>query len=121
MTTTPPKLNAKRCEGLIIESGGFRRRWIDEITLQVHGKAPRTLRGAKLPDTVVINTGGSQEAETVLEFFCERTPRPLVVHTLPVERLPWPNGRDAVNGIIAVIAFQVLLALVDAVARAMPN
>jgi hypothetical protein len=120
MNLTPPKPKVKRCDGLIIENGGFRRRWIDEITLHVHGKVPRTLRGEKLPVALVLNTGASQEAETVLEFFYEKVPRPLVVQTLPVERPSGPNGRDALVGIAAVIAFQVLLAFADAIAKAAP-
>ena len=119
MTNTSQQAKAKRCEGFIIENGGFRRRWIDEITLHVPGSVPKTLRGAKLPSAVVINTGASQEAKTVLEFFCEKVPSPVVVNKLFVERSPGLNGRDVAVGIAAVIATQVLLAFVNAVAKAM--
>ena len=118
MTNSPLKAKAKRCEGLIIENGGFRRRWIDEITLHVPGSLPKTLRGDKLPNVVVLNTGASQEAQTVLEFFSEKV-TPVVVNKLFVARQPGLNGRDAAVGIAAVVVTQILLAFADAVAKAM--
>lgn len=119
MTNSPLKAKARRCEGLIIENGGFRRRWIDEITLHVPGRLPMTLRGDKLPSVVVLNTGASQEAQTVLEFFSEKVTPPVVVNKLFVERQPGLNGRDAAVGIAAVVVTQILLAFADAVAKAM--
>lgn len=119
MANTPQQAKAKRCEGFIIESGCFRRRWIDEITLHVSGSLPKTLHGDKLPNAVVINTGATQEAQTVLEFFYEKVPPSVVVNRLSVERSPGLNGRDVAVGIAAVVVVQLLLAFTDAVVKAM--
>ena len=121
MKPESPQANAKRCDGLIIDNGEFKRRWIDEITLFVDGKPAKTLRGTRLPDSLVLNTGKSQEALTILELFSEKVPRPLVVRTLPVEPHQGRLGRDAVIGVSAVIGFQVLLAFANAIASAMSN
>jgi hypothetical protein len=118
MTLTSLKPKVKRCKGFIIENGGYRCRWIDEITLVVDGKFPKTLRGDKLPHTVVLDTGRTVEAKTVLEFFYEKVPPPLV--QLSVERSPGLNGRDVAVGIAAVVVVQVLLAFANAVAGAWP-
>ena len=119
MKPETPKDKVKRCQGYVVENGDYRRRWVDEITLHIHGRSPRTLRGGALPDAVVLNTGASQEAKTVLEFFYEKVPLPSGVKVVPVQPAPWPNGRDAAVGVGAILTFQVLLALADVAAKAM--
>jgi len=37
MKPESPSMKTNRCEGLIIDNGEFKRRWIDEITLHVKG------------------------------------------------------------------------------------
>jgi hypothetical protein len=121
MKPESPNAKAKRCDGLIIDNGEFRRRWIDEITFYASGKPPKTLRGARLPDSLVLDTGKSQEAVTVLELFSEKVKSPPVVYTLPVEPDQGRLGRDAVIGVSAVIVFQILLAIANAMASAMSS
>ena len=106
----------KRCEGFVVEGGRFRKRWIDTVTLRWPGALPLTLKGDRLPDSLVLDTGGDQQAESILEFFMDSPPR---TESVRLEKPPWPTGRDALTGVMAVLIFQVLLALTDAVARAM--
>ena len=111
----------KRCECLIWEKELPRKRFVDEIILYVAGQPPKTLRGDRLPDSLVLNTGDSQEAWSVLEFFTEKVKPRRVVYTLPVEPNQGRLGRDAVIGVASVIGFQVLMAIANAVAIAMSN
>ena len=122
MEPQSPKGNVTWCEGLIIDNGNHLLRRIDQITFYEEGNPSKTLRGSRLPRKVVFNTGKSQDALTVLDlFYDEKVRRPLVVRTLPVEPNQGRLGRDAVAGVIAVIGFHVLLAIVDAIAKAMPS
>ena len=72
----------------------------------------------RLPDAILLDVGPSQEAKGVLEFF-QHTPSTTIVKLVQSETPPWPNGRDAIAGVTAVVAFQLLLALVSAVANAL--
>lgn len=116
-----PTPKPKQCEGIIVESGRVSRRWIDSIELHIPGHRPRTLEGNRLPNIVILNTGDSQQATTVLEFFYEDTRRIKPLHYTHIyqERTSGISGRDAITAAVAVITFQVLIALMDAVARAL--
>lgn len=118
MKPESPLTKGKRCEGLIIDNGEFKRRWVDEITLHVKGKPPKTLQGAQLPESLVLNTGKSAEAVTVLELFYEKVKSPPVVYTLPVEPNEKRLGRYALASIMGIIGFHVLVAIVNAIAHA---
>lgn len=117
----PETPKRKECSGFIFDNGETKRRRIDAITLFVAGQPQRTLRGDRLPDTLVLSTGTSQDDVTVLELFYEKVKQPPVVYTLPVKPVHRGYGRDAVIGITAVIMFQLLFAFAQAVATAMSN
>lgn len=113
-----PNTKKKRCEVTLIQAGRPRRRWVDVVTFVVPGQMPKTLSGEKLPDSIVLDCGPSQEAESVLEIF-QRIPLTTRIKPVQPETPPWPNGRDAFTGVFAVIGFQLLLAVASAVANAM--
>lgn len=118
-TTTQPagrKRAVKKCQGIVVEGGMYRRRWIHSITLHVHGRVPRTLKGAQLPDTIVLDTGVDQQAESVLEFFYDDMPS---LRFQP--EVSWTGGRAAATAIGAIVAFQVFWAVVNAVSAAVIN
>jgi len=110
---TNRKSNKESCVVFIHENGDTRRRWVQEITWHVRGRAERRLTGSRLPQSFSIRLGASQEAYSVLELFDEQLPR-----RVPVEKAPSPNGRDVVVGITAIVGFHFVIALLDAVARA---
>ena len=116
-----PESPSKRCDGFIIENGEMKRRRIDAITLLVKGHPLKTIRGDRLPDMLVLNTGKSPEDVTVLELFYEKVKQPPVVYTLPVKPVRRDYGRDAVIGVTAVVVFQLLYAFAIAVANAMSS
>jgi hypothetical protein len=102
------------CVVFIHESGDTRRRRVDELSYFSRGGVERKLTGDRLPKSISLRLGASQHAFSVLELFDERFRQ-----APPVERSPGINGRDALAGIVAVVGFHVVLALLDAVARAM--
>ena len=102
------------CSVFIHESGDTRRRRVDELSYFSRGGVERKLTGDRLPKSISLRLGASQHARSVMEVFDEN-----FRHTLPVERTPGINGRDVVAGITAIVCFHVVIALLDAVARAM--
>lgn len=106
--------NKKSCVVFIHENGDTRRRWVQEITWHVRGRAERRLTGDRLPRSLSLRLGADQSAYSVLELFDDNSSK-----QIPHERPPWPNGRDAINGVVAIVGFHFALALLDAVARAM--
>lgn len=106
--------NKEGCVVFIHEGGDTRRRRVEELTYFGRGAVERKLKGDRLPKSISLRLGASQQATSVMELFDER-----FRHVVPVEREPWPNGRDAVNGIVAVVGFHIVLAFLDAVAKAM--
>ena len=103
----------KTCVVFIHEDGDTRRRFVDEIKWFVKDRPEKTLSGNRLPRSISLRLGKSQEARSVLELFDVKAPK----RTLSIEPAPWPTGRDVICGIFAVSAFQILLAIFDAVAR----
>lgn len=112
------KRKKKRCAVTVLQAGRPTRRWVEVVTLVVPGEMPRTLRGDQLPDAILLDLGPSQEAESVLEFF-QHAPTTTSVKLVQPETPPWPNGRDAVVGVGAVVGFQLLLAVTNAIANAL--
>ena len=104
--------------GVFIDNGDDKRRWVDEITLYAHGQVPKRLRGAHLPDSLVLNTGKSPEDKTVLDLFYATVKSPRVVYTLPVEPNEKRLGRYALASVMGIFGFHVLVAIVDAIAQA---
>lgn len=121
MAKTSETAKASQCRGLIVENGSIRYRRIDSVTLFVDGLAQKTLRGDKLPAMILLDTGKSQDAETVLELFYEKLPRP--TNKLSVESPNGLNGREVGMFIVGAVAgafvFAAFVASVNSIATAM--
>lgn len=117
MTNTPKTAKASRCRGLIVEDGTVRYRRIDSITLFIDGTKQKTLQGEKLPTMILLDTGKSQEANSVLELFYDKVPRP--TNKLSAESPHGLNGREVGMLIVGVCGGAMLFATFIATFNAM--